>query len=34
MFHQAQKDSLKQFDQNISKEEIVDITLRKGDIAC
>ncbi len=28
--HQAQKDSLKQFDQNISKEEIVDITLRKG----
>jgi hypothetical protein len=28
--HQAQKDSLKQFDQSISKEEILDITLRKG----
>ena len=28
--HIAQKDSLKQFDQNISKEEILDITLRKG----
>ncbi len=28
--HQAQKDSLKQFDLNSSKEEILDITLRKG----